>query len=835
MKYRFLLALLSIGAINFAFASQCNMPNDWDWTKESAFADSSSFYPFYEGNYIGATLKHFHCPEDGWLLYAKRLTCQDIHDSNSACENPFKSPYVPYFALYNKYTGLLRFFIWIPREHNTSTENKDSLDIVLNIVRYNNPNDESALLINSENPARSLEELNDSTQEITYHIPSSEKNVWAVADYYVTYPGENLADNLAFRIGIYANNSQDISLSGEIKGRLSDITKGRSASGFSIVKGIYDDRDTIKDAFDGGKDLHKDIAGASKDLINSNNDILMSIGWDLGDLSSWMSENSNLIGGIGAAEAAFRVVGGLMGSKDSVHHQYIDLDINLNGNVTDTTSALKHLNVAVHGSQQYNQGLKGPDTEDLNLDGNMGVFNFKSQPSFVIRPNEEGSKHEYSGYFLEDIKDLINLNPALRNELTIETVAIQPEFDMEISMYDRGFVSARNYNHTSKRLLHSTEAVESRNSIAYATEQLSKKKRRITVGHNQFGSFDQRFMSYAKEMDSASLRSPVGLGSTAVFYGHKRSKNDTREFEKYRYLLNNVNIKVFIKFRHKFKDDVYFDYVGYLTPDVKVCGMTQRDINKKLFTDEFDKSRIELVGNRECNSLDTPYSVKVGQEIKVGESIYSQSKTYFFRLEPFGQLVLYNKYGHDIAYSERDSRIKSAKLDSDGLIKLYDSNKRLVSSFGVKTGTGSADKMVVSDQGVLSVQDSAGTQLWSTDDFYLEYPGKLIHNRKSTIYSPNGQFKLLMQSDGNLVVYNHYGSADSASGTGMVGRNAFVRLSNQGHLEIYDNNTRKVAWRSNGQPSNKRSYVLRLQNDGRLKVSTGFAHFEQVLWVGKLN
>lgn len=226
-----------MGSTPLVSASECSNPNSWDWSKESSFSDVKASYPFYESHYIGTTLKHFHCPEDGWLLYSKKLTCEDIYDDDSVCGNPSKDPYVPYFTLYNKYTGLLRFFIWIPKENNTGTENKDSLDIVLSTVKYNSPTDESALLINSENPARSLEDLNKGlSQEITYHIPYSGKSVWAVADYYVTYPGDSLSDNLAFRVDIYANNSQDISLSGKIEGKLSDITKGSSPSAFSFCQ-----------------------------------------------------------------------------------------------------------------------------------------------------------------------------------------------------------------------------------------------------------------------------------------------------------------------------------------------------------------------------------------------------------------------------------------------------------------------------------------------------------------------------------------------------------------------------------------------------------------------
>ena len=90
---------------------------------------------------------------------------------------------------------------------------------------------------------------------------------------------------------------------------------------------------------------------------------------------------------------------------------------------------------------------------------------------------------------------------------------------------------------------------------------------------------------------------------------------------------------------------------------------------------------------------------------------------------------------------------------------------------------------------------------------------RLISNRQDSIVSNNGQFKLVMQSDGNLVLYKG-GSALWASGTDGLDVESCV-MQNDGNLVLYLEGSGRAVWASNtGDPGS----FLVVQDDSNLVI-----------------
>lgn len=105
-----LVTILTV-LVCFAHAYGQTDPNnnpDWDWRASTTFtvyphlpsgAPIYSTSPFYQGGIGDAVLDND--PEDGWLLLQR-----DFGTST-------RGQAIPYFALYNKYQGILRLFVFI--------------------------------------------------------------------------------------------------------------------------------------------------------------------------------------------------------------------------------------------------------------------------------------------------------------------------------------------------------------------------------------------------------------------------------------------------------------------------------------------------------------------------------------------------------------------------------------------------------------------------------------------------------------------------------------------------------------------------------------------------
>lgn len=109
-----------------------------------------------------------------------------------------------------------------------------------------------------------------------------------------------------------------------------------------------------------------------------------------------------------------------------------------------------------------------------------------------------------------------------------------------------------------------------------------------------------------------------------------------------------------------------------------------------------------------------------------------------------------------------------------------------------------------------TVAKPIGSKAWNTENALRWFPSTLLK-------SDNGQFSLVFQEDGNLVVYKNGNNAIWASGTNGKGGKS-VEFQKNGNLVIYrgDFNSGHVIWQSNSPGRGGETLVL--ENDGELLI-----------------
>ncbi len=204
-----------------------------------------------------------------------------------------------------------------------------------------------------------------------------------------------------------------------------------------------------------------------------------------------------------------------------------------------------------------------------------------------------------------------------------------------------------------------------------------------------------------------------------------------------------------------------------------------------------------------------------GASLTAGQSIVSPDGTRQLIMQGDGNLVEYGSAG--VAWASGTNAAGSrAVMQDDGNLVIYDAADSPV--WATHTDGNPGAYLVLGDTGELEVRSTGGDTLWA--------PGLLISSALSagqSLASPNGQFRLTMQSDGNLVEYSSAGVV-WASGTNPAGASAVMQ--DDGNLVVYDGSGNAL-WASDtgGNPG----AYLSLRNSGELSVvsATG-VH----LWAG---
>jgi hypothetical protein len=219
-------------------------------------------------------------------------------------------------------------------------------------------------------------------------------------------------------------------------------------------------------------------------------------------------------------------------------------------------------------------------------------------------------------------------------------------------------------------------------------------------------------------------------------------------------------------------------------------------------------------------------SIEPGHGLSVGESFGSCDGRFSLAMQTDGNLVLYME-GEALWATGSNGRGYAAIMQTDGNFVLYGKYSDALFASGTNGHGGST--LAVQDDGNLVVYAPGGHPLWDTGTNLPAGPPRpsgcgTIHPGQGltageSFGSCDGRFALAMQTDGNLVLYEH-GSALWATGTnGRAGYMAIMQ--GDGNFVLYDRHARAL-WASgtNGHGGAD----LAIQDDGNLVVYAPGGH-----------
>lgn len=219
------------------------------------------------------------------------------------------------------------------------------------------------------------------------------------------------------------------------------------------------------------------------------------------------------------------------------------------------------------------------------------------------------------------------------------------------------------------------------------------------------------------------------------------------------------------------------------------------------------------------NSLATN-QLSPGTTMNAGDYIVSPNGKFVTTMQYDGNLVTYA--GNKAVWSSGTAGAfgNYAIFQNDGNLVVYNSGNSPL-WWSTTWGEG-ANSMALQDDGNIYIY-AGSTQEFTTDNRVNSYAQNNIGSQISSptrlnsgdyLKSPDGRYTLVMQGDGNLVLY----SADTASiwSSGTAGQpGSYAIMQNDGNLVVYNASNVPLWW--SGTYGNGAS-TLKMQNDGNLVV-----------------
>jgi L,D-peptidoglycan transpeptidase YkuD (ErfK/YbiS/YcfS/YnhG family) len=208
-------------------------------------------------------------------------------------------------------------------------------------------------------------------------------------------------------------------------------------------------------------------------------------------------------------------------------------------------------------------------------------------------------------------------------------------------------------------------------------------------------------------------------------------------------------------------------------------------------------------------------SLSAGGQLTSGQQLVSANGRYRVVMQGDGNLVVYGPAGPDWA-SGTGVRGTRLVMQGDGNLVGYGPDGRAV--WHTSTGTNPGARVVMQDDGNLVVYGARGNAVWASRSAstpaaatnQLSPGGRLGPGQQ--LVSAAGRFRLVMQTDGNLVLYGATGPV-TASGTGVPG--TYLVMQGDGNVVAYSPGGGAVWSTGSGDAGRSRLVV---QDDGNVVV-----------------
>ena len=208
-------------------------------------------------------------------------------------------------------------------------------------------------------------------------------------------------------------------------------------------------------------------------------------------------------------------------------------------------------------------------------------------------------------------------------------------------------------------------------------------------------------------------------------------------------------------------------------------------------------------------------TMQAGDQLAPNEYLESPDGNYALFVEPTGLLTLYGPTG---PYWIRDDTETAVALvmQGDGNLVAYDAGGAALWSSGTYAP---GAVLAMQNDGNLVIYRPNGTAAWSSGSSpsYGVVPDRLLAGQRlapaQSLTSDNGIYELIMQEDGNMVVYGN-GSPVWSSGTTSSFRGSDAVMQRDGNFVVYAQG--RPNWHS--QSSDRSGALLIMQDDGNAVI-----------------
>lgn len=225
----------------------------------------------------------------------------------------------------------------------------------------------------------------------------------------------------------------------------------------------------------------------------------------------------------------------------------------------------------------------------------------------------------------------------------------------------------------------------------------------------------------------------------------------------------------------------------------------------------------------------TRYRLNAGEDLRINDFILSPDTHSVLTMQSDGRAVLYSNYSNATwSNSTQATNANRLSMQTDGNLVLYSENGTAIWNSGTAGNPNSRLELQTDGNLVVYNQNNAAT--WSAGIVHTPDHLKFVNSVLYTglvfpgqqLETANRNYKLIFQTDGNLVLYSP-NRATWSSGT-WGNPNAKLVMQGDGNLVIY-NSSGKPIWFSN-TPGHGRSFLV-VQADGNLVL---YKSAGQVTW-----
>lgn len=220
--------------------------------------------------------------------------------------------------------------------------------------------------------------------------------------------------------------------------------------------------------------------------------------------------------------------------------------------------------------------------------------------------------------------------------------------------------------------------------------------------------------------------------------------------------------------------------------------------------------------------MDAVNTLNSSQSLTTEQNLISQDTQSVLKIDRAGNAVLLQN--HKPVWSASSAGATSTRLvmQSDGNLVLYSSSGTPL--WNSETSGNNGARLVLQQDGNLVIYSTSNIPLWAT---YTTHTPDLLSYINTTLYegflhpmqaldTADGKYRLILQGDGNLVLYKNGNQPIWASGTDGK-QVAFLAMQSDGNLVLYSKDYRPL-WST--WSANKGAHKLVMQPDGNLVLYT---------------